>query len=68
MTISDMRMENIRFPVGTRVEFSPYGSAPSFNIGMSLGTARYSVVNSPVGDVRVLAEGESLHDEKSLRR
>ena len=57
MTISDMRVENMRSPRQMRVEFNPYGSAISFSIEMSLGDAHYTVANSPIGDVRVLPKG-----------
>jgi general secretion pathway protein H len=59
MTITGMRVENMRSPQQTRVEFKPYGSAISFSVEMSLGDAHYTVANSPIGDVRVLPEGGS---------
>lgn len=57
MTISNMRVENMQSPEYLRVEFNPSGSALSFSVEMSLGAARYTVVNSPIGEVRVLPEG-----------
>jgi general secretion pathway protein H len=35
-----------------RIEFNPYVSVP-FEVQMSLGEARYAVVGSPVGEVRI---------------
>lgn len=67
MRISNMRVENRRSPQHMRVEFSPYGSVLVFNVEMSLGAAHYTVANSPVGDVRVLPEGERTNDP-SVRR
>ncbi|MCX7149892.1 MAG: prepilin-type N-terminal cleavage/methylation domain-containing protein [Rhodocyclales bacterium] len=67
MTISGMRVENTRSPEQMRVEFTPYGPAISFSIEMSLGNARYTLANSPIGDVRVLPEG-GAGNEKSVRR
>jgi len=67
MTISNMRVENMRSPEHMRVEFNPHGSALSFSVEMSLGTAHYTVANSPVGDVRVLPEGGKTNDKLVLR-
>lgn len=57
MTISNLRVENTRSPEYMRVEFSASGAALAFSVEMSLGAAHYTVVNSPVGEVRVLAQG-----------
>jgi general secretion pathway protein H len=67
MTISNMRVENMRSPEYMRVEFNSYGSALSFSVEMSLGAAHYTVENSPVGDVRVLPEGGRTNDKLVLR-
>lgn len=67
MTISNMRVENMRSPEHARVEFKPYGSVLSFSVEMSLGAAHYTVVNSPIGDVRVLPEAGGAND-KLVRR
>jgi general secretion pathway protein H len=66
MRISNMRVENRRSE-RMRVEFGPYGSMLVFNVEVSLGAAHYTVANSPVGDVRVLPEGEGTNDP-SVRR
>lgn len=63
MTISYMRVENARSPEHMRVEFKPYGSVLSFSVEMSLGAAHYTVVNSPVGGVRVLPEAGGANDQ-----
>lgn len=67
VTISNMHVENMRSPEHMRVEFKPYGSVLSFSVEMSLGAAHYTVVNSPVGDVRVLPEAGGAND-KLVRR
>lgn len=54
MTISGLRVESMRSPEHMRLEFNPYSPALSFTIEMSLGAARYAVVASPIGEVRVL--------------
>lgn len=60
MMISGLQVENT--PVGSamRLEFSPYGLNRIFAIDMVLGAARWTVVASPIGEVRVLSnEGAS---------
>jgi len=60
MAISSLQIENRPAPGAMRLEFGPYGTMPSFTIGMSLGSARYAVAASPVGEVRVVpGEGKS---------
>lgn len=54
MTISGLQVENVRSPVNTRLEFSPYGPTLSFTIELSLGSAYDTVAGSPIGEVRVL--------------
>ena len=44
-----------------RLEFRPQGSSLAFAIGLSLGTERYAVTGSPVGDLRIVP-GASLSD------
>lgn len=56
MTISNLNVETTRSPEHMRLQFSPYGGAPSFSVIMSFGEARYTVENSPVGEVRVLPD------------
>lgn len=67
MTISNMLVENVRSPEYMRVEFKPYGSVISFSVEMSLGDARYTLVNSPVGDVRVLPGSRGANDQPVQR-
>jgi general secretion pathway protein H len=63
VAVSNFRVENMRPQGAMRLEFSPQGSSLAFIIGMSLGTQRYTVTGSPVGDVRVVpGEGRSNGD------
>lgn len=63
MTISNMRVENMRSPEHMRVEFTPYGSALSFSVEMSLGDAHCTVTSSPIGEILVLPEGGKTNDK-----
>ena len=56
MTIANLRVENMRVPALMRLEFNSAGSALAFSVDMLLGAARYTVANSPVGDVRISPE------------
>lgn len=56
MTISNLRIENMRPAAQMRLEFTAYGPTLSFNIELSLGSAHETVAGSPIGDVRVLPE------------
>ena len=56
MVIAAMRVENTRSPEAMRLEFTPYGATPSFNVEMAVGDARCTVAGSPSGDVSVLPE------------
>lgn len=67
MSVSDFRVENMRPQNAMRLEFTPQGSTLAFTIGMSLGTARYAVTGSPVGEVRVVQDKGSAHGELALR-
>jgi general secretion pathway protein H len=63
VAVSNFRVENMRPQGAMRLEFSPQGSSLAFIIGLSLGTQRYAVTGSPVGDVRVVpGEGGSNGD------
>ncbi len=66
MAVSAFRIENMRPQGSMRLEFSPQGSSLAFTIGIALGTERYSVTGSPVGDVRVIPGEGSLHGEAAL--
>ena len=52
MAISGLQIEAQRPSAGMRLEFNPYGSL-AYEIQMSLGTARYAVAASPLGEVRI---------------
>lgn len=54
MAISDLWIEATRPPGGMRLEFGADGSL-AYDFQMSLGAARYAVVASPVGEVRIHA-------------
>jgi general secretion pathway protein H len=67
MAISAFRVENMRPQGATRLEFAPEGSSLAFTIGMSLGTERYVVAGSPVGDVRALHGAGDIHGGMAQR-
>jgi general secretion pathway protein H len=52
MAISGLRVEALAPAEGMRLEFDPYGSL-AYDLRMSLGTARCTVVASPLGEVRI---------------
>ena len=54
MMISGLQVEDMPVHGAMRLEFASYSPALSFSIEMSLGTARYAVAGSPIGEVRVL--------------
>jgi general secretion pathway protein H len=67
VAVADFRVENMR-PQGTmRLEFAPQGSSLAFTISMSLGTARYAVTGSPVGEVRVVPGDGRTDGQVALR-
>lgn len=66
VAVSGFRIESMRPQGAMRLEFAPQGSPLAFTIAMSLGTARYAVTGSPVGDVRTVA-GEGINDGKPAR-
>ncbi|BBE50701.1 general secretion pathway protein H [Ferriphaselus amnicola] len=57
MAISALYVENHRVSESMRVEFDAEGSALAFRLELSLGAARLTVANSPLGEVRVMPEG-----------
>lgn len=66
VAVSGFRVENMR-PGTLRLEFAPQGSALAFTIGLSLGTERYSVAGSPVGEMRAVPGDGNIHDDMALR-
>ncbi len=54
VAVSGFRVENMRPQGAMRLEFAPQGSSLAFTVAMSLGTERYAVAGSPVGDVRAV--------------
>ena len=67
VAVSRFRVENMRPQGGMRLEFAPQGSALAFNIALSLGSERYAVTGSPVGEVRTVP-GEGNADGKLARQ
>jgi len=67
MAVSGFRVENMRPQGAMRLEFAPQGSSLAFTIGMSLGTERYAVAGSPVGDVRAVQGDGNIHGDAALR-
>ena len=57
MVIVGMRVENMRPLESMRLEFHAYGDTPAFTVEMTLGAARFTVAGSPIGEVRVLEQG-----------
>jgi general secretion pathway protein H len=62
MTIAGLQVENMRSHGAMRVELAPYGPAPLYIIELSLGSVRYAVTASPLGDVRVVPREGSASD------
>jgi len=67
MEISDFSVENMRPQSGMRLEFTPQGSSLAFTIGLSLGTQRYAVTGSPIGQVRVVPGDGKADGQVALR-
>ncbi len=67
MAVSAFRVENMRPQGAMRLEFTPQGSTLAFTIGISLGTERYAVIGSPVGEVRVLQGDGRTNGDVALR-
>lgn len=63
MMIENMRVENIPSPKLMRVEFNAYGEVLAFSLDMSLGTSRFTLINSPVGELSVIP-AEGVADDK----
>ena len=63
VSVSGFRVENMRPQGAIRLEFTPHGSSLAFAIALSLGQEHYSVVGSPVGEIRVVpGEGKTDGD------
>lgn len=58
MTLSSLRIENLRPPEQMRLEFNPYSATLSFSVEMAFGAEHFTVTGSPIGEVRVLPEQE----------
>lgn len=53
-SISNLRIETMPSQDTMRLVFAPDDFAPAFTLEMSLGRARYTLADSPVGELRVL--------------
>ena len=67
MTISALRLENMRPQGRMRLEFSPNGLTPAFTVEIEIGTQRYSVAGSPTGDVRAVPIEGATNAAMALR-
>jgi len=67
MRISSLRVEMMPPQAGMRLQFGAYGPTPGFSIEMSLGDERYTVVGSPVGEVRVERGADNPDGRTALR-
>ena len=63
VAVSAFRVESMRPQGAMRLEFAPQGSALAFTVAMSLGTERYAVTGSPVGDVRIVPGEGSVNGQ-----
>jgi general secretion pathway protein H len=63
MTISGLRIENMRAGGPMRLEFTAYGQTAAFSVDLSLGDAHETVAGSPVGEIQVLPHGETANGE-----
>ncbi len=60
MNISNLKVENMPVRGPMRLQFGPDDATLSFSIELSLAAAQYTVVSSPVGQLRVMpGEGET---------
>ena len=57
ITIASLRVEGGRRESALRLEFSPYAPPQPFVIEMALGSERYGVAASPMGEVRAVPVG-----------
>ncbi len=67
MTISELRVENLRPQGEMRLEFNPYGPSPAFMVEIAIGAQRYFVAGSPTGDVRAVPVEGAAHAAIALR-
>lgn len=66
IALAGFRVENMPPQGPMRLEFAPQGSPLAFAIALSMGTERYTVTGSPVGDVRAVP-GEGIVNDKLAR-
>jgi general secretion pathway protein H len=66
MTISSLRVENMRPQGGMRLEFTPYAPPLFFSIELSFGTEHYAVAASANGIVQAVADEGQTHAAPAL--
>lgn len=65
--ISRLEVENRYVPGPLRLELAPHGQTFSYAIELTLGSRRYTVAASPLGDLRVLSGGHDTNDSMAFR-
>ena len=66
MTVSDLRIENMRPRDALRLEFSPYAPPLFFTIIISYGAEQYAIASSASGVVRASAGEGQTHGAPAL--
>ena len=67
VSVSGLRVENVRPQGAIRLEFTPQGSALAFTIALSLGQENCAIVGSPIGTIRVVPGGGKPDGELAPR-
>lgn len=67
MRVSALRLENIPAKGSMRLEFAPYAATAAYDIELSLGAARYTVVASPIGELTLAPGPEGTSDTLAKR-
>jgi len=67
MSVSALRVENMRPQGPMRLEFTPEGASLAFTITLSLGAAAYAVVGSPVGEITITPREGTGNGSVALR-
>jgi general secretion pathway protein H len=66
MTISGLRVENMRPQGGMRLQFIPYAPPMFFSIDLAFGTEHYAVAVAAGGSVRAVAGEGAAHGAPAL--
>jgi len=67
MTITSLRIENVRRPGLMQIEFTPYGLLMAYSIELASGDERHTVAASPVGEAQAVINPTTAHVEVALR-